>query len=117
MMTLKKRTFPVGTAILSILVVLGLGVAIFRYLNGIGAISNLSDGRAWGFWISFDLYCGVALAAGGFTLAGPSPRLLVSSGTKMTNIYRRPLTKKGYRHTTGAAMKTHHSYLPTPGPK
>jgi Ni/Fe-hydrogenase subunit HybB-like protein len=48
---------------------IGLVVAIIRFANGIGAISNLSDGRAWGLWISFDLYCGVALAAGGFTLA------------------------------------------------
>jgi Ni/Fe-hydrogenase subunit HybB-like protein len=48
---------------------IGLVVAIFRFINGIGAVSNLSDGRAWGLWISFDLFCGVALAAGGFTLA------------------------------------------------
>lgn len=66
----KKRSFPVGTFILSTLVILGLAVMIYRFLNGLGAISNLSDGRAWGLWISFDLYCGVALAAGGFTLAG-----------------------------------------------
>jgi Ni/Fe-hydrogenase subunit HybB-like protein len=66
----KKRPFPTGLFILSIIVVIGTGVMIYRYLNGIGAISNLSDGRAWGLWISFDLYCGVALAAGGFTLAG-----------------------------------------------
>lgn len=64
------RSFPVGTSIVVALAVLGLGVMIYRYLNGLGAISNLSDGRAWGLWISFDLYCGVALAAGGFTLAG-----------------------------------------------
>jgi Ni/Fe-hydrogenase subunit HybB-like protein len=47
----------------------GLAAAITRYIAGIGAISNLSDGRGWGLWISFDLYCGVALASGGFTLA------------------------------------------------
>ncbi len=69
-MNSEKRKFPVGLFILSIIVVIGLGVMIYRYLNGIGAISNLSNGRAWGLWISFDLYCGVALAAGGFTLAG-----------------------------------------------
>jgi len=67
---IQKRSFPFGTFILSLLVVLGLGVIIYRYIYGLGAISNLSDGRAWGLWISFDLYCGVALAAGGFTLAG-----------------------------------------------
>jgi Ni/Fe-hydrogenase subunit HybB-like protein len=66
----QKRSFPIGTSILSALVVLGLAVMIYRFINGLGAISNLSDGRPWGLWISFDLYCGVALAAGGFTLAG-----------------------------------------------
>jgi Ni/Fe-hydrogenase subunit HybB-like protein len=65
----QKRSFPFGTLILSIVALVSVPVMIIRYLNGLGAISNLSDGRAWGLWISFDLYCGVALAAGGFTLA------------------------------------------------
>jgi len=69
MMT-KKRSIPVGTIVLSSLVIIGLVSIILRYVYGLGATTNLSDGRAWGFWISFDLYCGVALAAGGFTLAG-----------------------------------------------
>ena len=64
------RSFPIGTFILGILVILGGAVMGFRYINGLGAATNLSDGRPWGIWISFDLYCGVALAAGGFTLAG-----------------------------------------------
>ncbi len=64
------RPLPVvAIAILGVLMAIGLVVAIIRFINGIGAISNLSDGRGWGLWISFDLYCGVALAAGGFTLA------------------------------------------------
>lgn len=69
MMQQKKRSFPYGTLILSVVALISVPVLIMRYLFGLGAISNLSDGRAWGFWISFDLYCGVALAAGGFTLA------------------------------------------------
>jgi len=65
-----ERPFPVvSTSVLGILMAIGLVVAVIRFINGIGAVSNLSDGRAWGLWISFDLYCGVALAAGGFTLA------------------------------------------------
>ena len=66
----RKRSWPIGTFLLSTLVIIGLGVVIYRYIYGLGAISNMSDGRAWGLWIGFDLYCGVALAAGGFTLAG-----------------------------------------------
>jgi Ni/Fe-hydrogenase subunit HybB-like protein len=65
-----RQSLPTGTFILGFLVILGLIPMVIRYINGLGAISNLSDGRPWGFWISFDLYCGVALAAGGFTLAG-----------------------------------------------
>jgi Ni/Fe-hydrogenase subunit HybB-like protein len=65
-----RRTFPIGISILTAIVILGLIPIIIRFIYGIGAVSNLSDGRPWGFWISFDLYCGVALAAGGFTLAG-----------------------------------------------
>jgi len=65
-----RQSLPTGTFILGCLVILGLIPMVLRYINGLGAISNLSDGRPWGFWISFDLYCGVALAAGGFTLAG-----------------------------------------------
>jgi Ni/Fe-hydrogenase subunit HybB-like protein len=70
-MTVEKRPFPtVSTTILGILMGIGLVTAIIRYIGGLGTITNLSDGRAWGLWISFDLYCGVALAAGGFTMAG-----------------------------------------------
>jgi Ni/Fe-hydrogenase subunit HybB-like protein len=47
------------------------GYALFRrYFFGLGAISNLSDDMPWGLWIGFDLLCGVALAAGGFTITG-----------------------------------------------
>lgn len=66
----QRRTFPWGITILSLVVLLGFIPMVIRFVNGLGAVSNLSDGRPWGFWISFDLYCGVALAAGGFTLAG-----------------------------------------------
>lgn len=69
MTTTQRRSLPIGTAILAVLLLIGLVVAGIRYANGLGAISNLSDGRPWGLWISFDLYCGVALAAGGFVLA------------------------------------------------
>jgi len=65
----QKHRIPVGTIILSLLALATLPVIIIRFLYGLGAMTNLSDGRPWGLWISFDLYCGVALAAGGFTLA------------------------------------------------
>ena len=65
----KERRLPVGTLLMALLVVIGLATAVARYAKGLGFVSNMSDGRGWGIWIGFDLYCGVALAAGGFTMA------------------------------------------------
>jgi Ni/Fe-hydrogenase subunit HybB-like protein len=65
-----KSTFPLGSIILGVLVLIGAYATVIRYSQGLGAATNLSDARPWGLWISFDVMCGVALAAGGFTLAG-----------------------------------------------
>jgi Ni/Fe-hydrogenase subunit HybB-like protein len=65
-----RRSFPLGTLIITAIAILTLPVIVVRYLYGLGAMTNLNDGRPWGLWISFDLYSGVALAAGGFTMAG-----------------------------------------------
>ena len=58
-----------GTWVLVALVLVGLSVATLRLASGLGATTNLSDGVPWGLWIGFDVVAGVALAAGGFTLA------------------------------------------------
>lgn len=58
-----------GTKILLALVGIAVVIAIVRYIVGLGATTNLNDAYPWGLWISFDVLCGVALAAGGFTLA------------------------------------------------
>jgi Ni/Fe-hydrogenase subunit HybB-like protein len=52
-------------------VILGLGLisAGVRLFLGLGATTNLNDAYPWGLWISFDILSGVALAAGGFTMA------------------------------------------------
>jgi len=46
----------------------GLYATFVRFAQGLGASTNLSDRFPWGIWISFDVLCGVMLAAGGFTL-------------------------------------------------
>jgi len=45
-------------------------VAVYRLLFGLGAATNLNDIWPWGFWIGFDVLGGVAMAAGGFIIAG-----------------------------------------------
>ncbi|HEX7541397.1 MAG TPA: Ni/Fe-hydrogenase cytochrome b subunit [Anaerolineales bacterium] len=44
-------------------------IAMVRYAIGIGAVSNLSNSYPWGFWISFDLFTGVAISSGAFLMA------------------------------------------------
>src|SRR3989338_633278 len=50
------------------ILVLGLYATILRFTKGLGYVTNLSDKTPWGLWVGFDVLCGVALAAGGFTL-------------------------------------------------
>ena len=47
----------------------GLYASYVRVMHGLGGATHLSDQFPWGFWIGFDVLCGVGLAAGGFTLA------------------------------------------------
>ncbi len=61
-------------AIMALLVVLLIWIAaagflIARFFFGLGSVTALSDLVPWGLWIGFDVMTGVALAAGGFTLA------------------------------------------------
>jgi len=48
----------------------GLPVIVYRFVHGLGAVSHLSQSSPWGLWIGLDMMSGVALAAGGYTIAG-----------------------------------------------
>jgi Ni/Fe-hydrogenase subunit HybB-like protein len=56
-------------AVLVTLMAIGAVVATIRFIWGIGAISNLSNTYPWGFWISFDIFTGIAISSGAFLLA------------------------------------------------
>ena len=56
-------------AILLLILAAGLFSTLYRFVEGLGASTHLSDAFPWGLWIGFDVLCGVALAAGGFTLS------------------------------------------------
>src|SRR3990172_686249 len=53
----------------ALVLVVGLPVIAYRFTYGLGAVTNLSQTNPWGLWIGLDVLCGVALAAGGYTLA------------------------------------------------
>jgi Ni/Fe-hydrogenase subunit HybB-like protein len=63
--SLVTRTNAIFAAILAI----GLPTIAYRFWKGLGAVSNLSQTNPWGIWVAFDVICGVALAAGGYTVA------------------------------------------------
>ncbi|MGB8211929.1 MAG: Ni/Fe-hydrogenase cytochrome b subunit [Anaerolineales bacterium] len=65
------RSLGIGPLPVVLVVLMGIAfvIAMVRYASGIGAVSNLSNSFPWGFWISFDLFTGVAISSGGFLMA------------------------------------------------
>jgi len=64
---IEKPFFTFGTLTLLIFMGVGFSFGVTRVLLGLGSVTNLDNHNPWGIWISFDVACGVALAAGGFT--------------------------------------------------
>jgi Ni/Fe-hydrogenase subunit HybB-like protein len=60
--------FTVWRAIFVAIMLSGAYATYLRIRYGLGGSTNLSDQFPWGIWVGFDVMCGVALAAGGFTL-------------------------------------------------
>ena len=55
--------------IISIPVILtGLVILYFRFVYGLGSVTNLSQETAWGLWLGFDVVTGVALAGGAYVI-------------------------------------------------
>ena len=50
------------------IMILGLGLIVYRFIYGIGSITNLSQETPWGLWIGFDVVTGVAFAGGAYVL-------------------------------------------------
>jgi Ni/Fe-hydrogenase subunit HybB-like protein len=63
----RKTLLTPFNVVVGVILFLGLIVTFLRFTKGLAGVTNLSDNNPWGIWISFDLLCGVALAAGGYT--------------------------------------------------
>jgi formate dehydrogenase iron-sulfur subunit len=70
MSTTNTRFPTIGQIVLGLLAVVGISLIAYRFVYGIGAVANLSDGYPWGVWIALDVLTGIALASGGFVMAG-----------------------------------------------
>lgn len=55
--------------VLLVLTVIGFALVGLRFVKGIGAVSNMSDGYPWGIWITYDVATGTAIACGGYAMA------------------------------------------------
>lgn len=55
--------------VLVALALAGLYALGLRFVHGLGATTNLSDGYPMGLWIAFDVVTGTALACGGYAVA------------------------------------------------
>jgi Ni/Fe-hydrogenase subunit HybB-like protein len=64
-----KSLFTPGNAVFALILAVGIPTVIYRFAYGIGAASHLTQANPWGIWIGLDVMSGVALAAGGFTVA------------------------------------------------
>src|SRR5690349_19936224 len=63
-----KMKFTFWKLVFLALMAAGFYATVVRFTQGLGRSTNLSDQFPWGIWVSFDVLCGVMLAAGGFTL-------------------------------------------------
>ena len=66
---LEAKIFTKSFFVLLTLTLIGFFFVGVRYVKGIGAVSNLSDGYPWGIWITYDVATGTAIACGGYAVA------------------------------------------------
>jgi Ni/Fe-hydrogenase subunit HybB-like protein len=52
-----------------VITLIGMYFLAKRFMFGIGAVSNMNDGFAWGIWITYDVVVGTAFACGGYSMA------------------------------------------------
>ncbi len=64
----KGKWFTAFNVISLPIMLLGLGLIVYRFIYGIGSITNLTQDTPWGLWIGFDVVTGVAFAGGAYVL-------------------------------------------------
>ncbi|MCU7851773.1 MAG: Ni/Fe-hydrogenase cytochrome b subunit [Candidatus Thiodiazotropha sp. (ex Monitilora ramsayi)] len=66
---LKRPIITLPFIVLSVIALVGLYFLALRFVNGMGFVTNLNSGYAWGLWVVYDVIVGTALACGGYALA------------------------------------------------
>lgn len=67
-LTKSRSRYPVSFYPLLALTILGVGLAIYRLVVGLGPATNLNDHYPWGLWIMIDLFL-IPVAGAAFTIS------------------------------------------------
>lgn len=67
-MTKPREQIPSSFWPLLVLTILGIGLAVYRLIVGLGPTTNLSDHYPWGLWITVDLFL-IPVAGAAFTIS------------------------------------------------
>lgn len=64
----KGKIFTPFNIISAVIIITGIVLLVDRFINGIGAISNLTQETPWGLWKGFNVVTGVAFAGGAYVM-------------------------------------------------
>jgi Ni/Fe-hydrogenase subunit HybB-like protein len=66
---LKRPVITLPFLCLAAVALIGTYFLAQRFIHGMGTVTNLNGGYAWGIWVVYDVVVGTALACGGYALA------------------------------------------------
>ena len=66
---LRRPIITLPFLVLSVIALIGTYYLAQRFIHGMGIVTNLNGGYAWGVWVVYDVVVGTALACGGYALA------------------------------------------------
>lgn len=64
----KGKIFTPFNLITAPIVIVGVILIVIRFINGLGAVSNLTQETPWGLWKGFNVVTGVAFAGGAYVI-------------------------------------------------
>jgi Ni/Fe-hydrogenase subunit HybB-like protein len=113
------KIFTGAFAVAFLFALIGGWFLIQRFVHGLGAVTNMSDGYPWGIWITYDVVVGTAIGCGGFAMAilvyilnkGQYHPLVRSA--VMTSVFGYTMAAFSVFFDIGRYWNMHHTLLPS----
>jgi Ni/Fe-hydrogenase subunit HybB-like protein len=64
----KTKIFTPFNVITLPIILMGLGIIVYRFIYGLESVTNLNQDMPWGIWKAFNVVVGVAMAGGAYVL-------------------------------------------------